>query len=452
MTAFNKSKLIPGLLCFLSFLLFYGLTSRADILGSDDVAVFASGISLETQGNLAIDNLQWLANTLNINLGETGRDGHLYAKYFPGNILSTSIVYHFAKKPNDQPFFWSVPRNLSPTMGNVELAPSNSGARLALKINALFGALAMTALFLMLNRYFDRRVILVTVFLTGICSDWWYQSRGLSSEVGAGAFLITCLYFSTAEQPYQSGIALGLSLLFRPTNIITFPVWGKVVWDKGRKAIWSGIGIAAGLLVLAWFNWIRFGSVFNFGYASESFTSNIILGLAGILFSPGRSLFIYSPILILAILGAQLFYKKEKALTLICLWTVLSYIFIIASWHNWDGGWSWGSRLLTPIVPVIGFLTAPAIEYSWGKKRDILVVIILAFLGLGIQLIVLAKDPLISLVNSVVYGSINYNETIFTLNHSWLALQINSLQYWKICDLDAYTLRQWLGYCPPKAY
>ena len=51
--------------------------------------------------------------------------------------------------------------------------------------------------------------------------------------------------------------------------------------------------------------------------------------------------------------------------------------------------------------------TAPAIEYSWGKKRDVLVVIILAFLGLGIQLIVLAKDPLISLVNSVVYGGIN---------------------------------------------
>ena len=145
-------------------------------------------------------------------------------------------------------------------------------------------------------------------------------------------------------------------------------------------------------------------------------------------------------------------YKKDKALTLISLWTVLSYALLIALWHNWDGGWSWGSRLLTPIVPILGFLTAPVIESAWGRKGDIIVIVILALLGLGIQLMVLAKDPVITLVNSVVYGGINYNETIFTLNHSWLALQINSLQHWKICDLDAYTLRQWLGYCPPKTY
>ena len=315
MKAFNKSKLIPGLLCFISFLLFYGLTSRADFQSSDEVAVFASGLSLEMRGNLAIDQLQWLDNTLNLNIGEVGPDGHLYSKYFPGNILSTSIIYHFAKKPNDQPFFWSVPRNLNPTKGNIELAPSNRGARTALKVNALFGALAMTALFLLLNRYFDWKTSLVTVLLTGICSDWWYQSRGFLSEVGAGAFLITCLYFAAAEQPYQSGLALGLSLLFRPTNIVALPIWGKAAWEKGKKAIWSGIGIAAGLLFLALFNWFRFGSVFNFGYANEGFNSNIFLGLFGILLSPGRSLFVYSPVLILAIPGARFLYKKQKALT-----------------------------------------------------------------------------------------------------------------------------------------
>ncbi len=452
MTAFNKSKFAPAVLCFLSFLFFYGLTSRADFQSSDEVAVFASGISLETQGNLAIDQLQWLAHTSNISLGETGRDGHLYAKYFPGNILSTSLIYHFMKKPNDQPFFWSVPKNLNPTIGNVELAPSNSGARLALKIDALFGALAMTALFLLLNRYFDWKTSLVTVLLTGICSDWWYQSRGFLSEVGAGAFLITCLYFSAAEQPYQSGFSLGFSLLFRPTNLIALPIWGKAAWDKGKKAIWSGIGIVFGLSILALFNWLRFGSIFQFGYSNEGFTSNPFFGLFGILLSPGRSVFVYSPILILAIPGVRLMYKKDKALTLISLWTVLSYALLIALWHNWDGGWSWGSRLLTPIVPILGFLTAPVIESAWGRKGDIIVIIILALLGLGIQLMVLAKDPVIILVNSVVYGGINYNETIFTLNHSWLALQINSLQHWKICDLDAYTLRQWLGHCPPKTY
>ncbi len=319
---------------------------------------------------------------------------------------------------------------------------------MALKANAVFGALAMTALFLLLNLYFDWKISLITILLVGICSDWWYQSRGFFSEVGAGAFLISSLYFAALEQPYQSSFALGLSLLFRPTNIIALPIWAKATWNKRRTAIWSGVGIVFGLIILAFFNWTRFGSVFQFGYVNEGFTSNVFIGLYGILLSPGRSLFVYSPILTLAIPGAWLLYKREKALTLLCMWTVGSYLILVASWHNWDGGWSWGSRLLTPIVPVLGFLVAPAIEYAWRKRGDILVIAALAVLGFGVQIIALASDPIQILVNSVIYGGINYNETIATIHNSWLVLQLRSLQHWQICDLDAYTLRQWFTSCP----
>ncbi len=54
-----NNKLIASALCFIAFLLFYGLTSRSDVQLTDEVAVFASAISLETQGNLAIDELPW---------------------------------------------------------------------------------------------------------------------------------------------------------------------------------------------------------------------------------------------------------------------------------------------------------------------------------------------------------------------------------------------------------
>ena len=444
----REYKLIPVLLCFVFFLLFYGLTSRADLQVSDEVSAFASGIFLESRGNLVIDQLQWLEDTSNISLGETGRDGHLYSKYFPGNILSASIIYKLTKTENDQPYIWNVPPNLNAGMDGIALAASNTGARLALRANAIFGALAMTALFLLSNRYFTLKTSLATVLLVGICSDWWYQSRGFLSEVGAGAFLIASLYFAAGKKPYASGFSLGLSLLFRPTNILALPVWGKAVIDKGRKAIWSGFGILAGLAVLGFFNWIRFGSMTHFGYGNENFTPNLFLGLLGILFSPGRSLFIYSPILVLAIPGAWSLYKREKRLALLAAWMVLSYVVMIAAWHNWDGGWTWGSRLLTPIVPILGFLTAPIIETIWNRKGDMLVIILLALLGLGVQLLALAKDPVETLVNFVVYGGINYNQTIFTFNNAWVSLQARSLQTWQFCDLDAYTLRQWFGNCP----
>ena len=77
----HRQQLLAGSLCFVSFLLFYGLTSRGNLQTSDETAVFATGISLATRGNLAIDELQWLDSRVNV--GQKGRDGHFYTKYFP---------------------------------------------------------------------------------------------------------------------------------------------------------------------------------------------------------------------------------------------------------------------------------------------------------------------------------------------------------------------------------
>src|SRR5205807_8731269 len=102
-----------------------------------------------------------------------GPDGHLYTKYFPGNIFGVALIYKLTAQPNDQPYVWAR-----------ELASSATGASWALRVNALWGAIGMTSLLFLLKRYFDWRTAIATVLLIGICSDWWYQSRGLFSEVG----------------------------------------------------------------------------------------------------------------------------------------------------------------------------------------------------------------------------------------------------------------------------
>jgi hypothetical protein len=325
------------------------------------------------------------------------------------------------------------------------LASSNRGARSALELNAVFGALATTFLFLLLLRHFNWKTAIITVLLTGICTDWWYQSRGFLSEVGAGTLLMISLYFADCQNPHASGLALGLSLLFRPTNLIALPVWLKPAWEK--KSVLSAWGIALGGLGLALFNWFRFVSPLDFGYGGESFLPHLFDGLYGVLLSPGRSVFLYSPILSLAIPGAWLLFKRDKWLTLSTVSTAIFYILLVASWHSWDGGWAWGSRLLTPVVPLLGFLSAPAIDSAWSRRGDFVVVLVLALLGLGIQLTALAANPLVSLVNATVYGGIPYNDTVNTIPHSWLALQLQSLKTWRFCNLDSYLLRLWFGSC-----
>jgi len=429
--------LAAGLACFTFFLGFYSITSRDNLQVSDEIAVFSSGISLATRGTLEIDNLQWLQ--AGVNIGQIGRENHLYAKYFPGNIFSVAIIYKLSKIPNDQPFL----------LENHVIAPSLSGALSAMKVNAIFGALGITSLFFLLKRYFDWRTTIITVFLIGICSDWWYQSRGLLSEVGAGAFLTLSLCFAVYKKPYLSSFSFALSLFFRPQNIIALPIVFFAIYPIKRKTIFAGLIVIFGIFVLAFYNWFRFYSPINFGYGSENFSSSLLLGLFGVLLSPGRSLFLYSPIIVLAIPGIRLFFREEKLFTGVCVLTIIAYVIMIAKWDSWDGGVTWGSRLLTPIIPLLGFFIAPIIRNALKNKLDIIIILVLAVLGFSVQILTLARDPW-RVMGETVYNNqspITYGQTLFTISNSWMALQIRSLHNWHFCDLDAYTLRHLLFNC-----
>jgi hypothetical protein len=427
--------LIAGAACFLGFLLFYGITARGKLQASDEAAVFASGISLATTGHLFIDDFNWLQEKVNI--GSIGRDGHLYTKYFPGNIFAVALVYRLTERSNDTPYVWVK-----------EIAPSRAGAGWALRINALWGAIGMTALLFLVQRFFDWRTAALTVIGVGACSDWWYQSRGLYSEVAAGAFLISSIYFAVSEKPYRSSAALALSILFRPTNLIGLPFWAVAAWRKGRRAVASVLFILGGIAALATYNWARFGSPVNFGYPEGNLSVPFLTGLQTMFFSPGRSLFVYSPILLLAIPGAWLFLKRERLLTVLCLFLVLGYAAIIASWGPLGWGLSWGMRLMTPTLPVLGFLAAPVISCAFRTAWLWIAPVLLGVLGFFIQIVALLRDPTHVLIDRVQSGQVNFEETIFSARHCWLALQIDAVQRWQPCELDSETLRKWLGSCP----
>src|SRR6266567_706427 len=381
----TRQYLVAGSLCFVSFLILYGLTSRGALQASDEVAVFASGVTLATHGTLAIDELQWLNE--HVNIGQKGPDGHLYSKYFPGNVLGVALLYKLTARSNDQPYLQLGFGAPAPT----ELAPSATGARWALELDAVWGALGMTALLLLLRRYFDWRTAILTVVLVGFCSDWWYQSRGLFSEVGAGAFLIAGLFLA--------------------------------------------------------FNSLRFGSVLNFGYGEERFGGPLFQNLYGILLGPGRSPFVYSPIFLLAVPGAYLLFKRERLLTILCLIVVTGYLLTIARMFNWAGGVSWGSRYLTPTVPLIGVLLAPAVAYVWENRFVAVTALLLGIMGASVQVLAILRDPMRVMMEHVATGEIDYQETLYTAHNSWLALQIRSLPAWQPCDVDSYPLRHLFTNC-----
>lgn len=440
----SKKPSTSVVFCFIIFLLIYGTTSRADLQLSDEFAVFVSGISLATRGSLDIDALRFLQQREH--LGQEGTDGHLYTKYFPGNVLGTAFIYRLTQKTNDEPYV-SLAYALTPDPRL--LAPSNRGARFALRLNALLGAIGVAVLYLILLRRFDWKTATITVLLFGLCTDWWYQSRGMFSEVGGGTFLILSLAFADAMSPGWSAVSLGFSLLFRPTNLLGAPIWLFGVWKRGWKWLWTGIFIALGFGALLVYNWIRFNSFLDFGYGNERFSGWLVEGLVGVFFSPGRSLFFYSPILILCISGGISLFRSDRVFTGTVLIVIGSYILSTAMWHTWDGGTSWGSRLLTPVLPLLGILLAPMVEkaFSSTPEKSRFYIALLAVLGFGIQLLTLSANVMYVLIYYTTLESVPYGDTINSFHNSWLSLEVRFLEHWNICNLDAYSLRQLFAQC-----
>lgn len=125
--------------------------------------------------------------------------------------------------------------------------------------------------------------------------------------------------------------------------------------------------------------------------------SAIIEGIVGQLFSPGRSIFIYSPLLLAILIFWQKINKRIipelTALILLSLCYVLFYStqFSYGTTQQgvaglWHGESSWGPRYLVPLVP-FGILVASFIFVRVSRLSKIIVFLPLFLFGMYIQLL-----------------------------------------------------------------
>lgn len=177
-----------------------------------------------------------------------------------------------------------------------------------------------------------------------------------------------------------SGLAGGLVLPTRIAAGVTLPVIGLyalwVAWKgwgaaaPGTGARWSSFawpiaawvsGLLPGLALLLWYNLARFGTPIASGYASEGnlFTTPLLEGLYGLLFSPGKSVFLYAPALLLALPGGLMLWRRgARAPVILTGGLFLSHLVLYARWGEWHGGGVWGPRFLLPVVAPLLALAA----------------------------------------------------------------------------------------------
>ena len=129
--------------------------------------------------------------------------------------------------------------------------------------------------------------------------------------------------------------------------------------------------IAAAAVTVA-YNLHRFGDALQFGYrppADPGFTTPLLEGAAGLLASPEKSVVLFAPAIVLVPFAFAALWRRDR-LTAALLAALFAVTFVLAAaWWSWQGGWSWGPRLLLPGVALALVALAPWIGTNARRAR-----------------------------------------------------------------------------------
>ena len=208
------------------------------------------------------------------------------------------------------------------------------------------------------------------------------------------------LLHATARRYFVSGLLAGLVVVSEfPCALLVAPLAMALCVCGGRWSLFFILGAGIPGLGLLAHNWASFGSPFQMGYGQlhgSPFETGMGVGLFGIswprswvalelLFGAYRGLLVYSPALLLAILGYVHWIRDRKSDRLFCLGAFAgcaALVLGISGYSFWQGGPVFGPRHLVPLIPWLALGWAFAIDTP-AQRRSL---VFLGVLSVGISL------------------------------------------------------------------
>lgn len=252
------------------------------------------------------------------------------------------------------------------------------------------------------------------------------HARTFFSEPLATFFVLGAFYVLSTNRPtdwraaFGAGLAFALALFTRLDSAVVAPavgiylvlrhletenassscgacLWQTPVKDLLRPLVSARFaGVVLGFCLPIWgflaghwlLNWLHFGSPFTSAYADQpegiQFRTPLLAGLYGYFMSIGKSVWLFSPALVIGLAGWRRFARREPMLGFSLALAVALLVIFHSRWQNWAGGWCWGPRhifmahVLT-MLPAMGFVEA-------GQRLRRFVYWLVVTMSFGVQL------------------------------------------------------------------
>lgn len=374
-----KVALLVGLAVFLVYVANGRRIGAGDSLGTRLVpfAVLRTGTVLlddfEDVGRIGHPNPYWLRKAAD------GRTASLYPVATP--LLVTPLY---------------VPAFLRMDAAGYPPGPFLRTAAMMEKLAAsVVASVAASLVFLLVRRRLSRsRALLLTAAFALGTSTWVISSQALWQHGAAEMLLALGLLAITAAPTRLSlavaGLASGLLVANRPPDAVFAAAIGlTAILAVGRRS-WPFFAAAAAPVVLTlWYNLATFGTPGG-GYgtlrAAPLLSYPLVEGVAGLLISPGRGLFVWSPFLLFLALRAK-FRRDPGEPPVLAAGLAAGFLVLLVVYGLTDfrGGHCYGPRFLLDTLPALVFLLVPVVARL--ERPGLLALAAAAAFGISIQVV-----------------------------------------------------------------
>ena len=239
--------------------------------------------------------------------------------------------------------------------------------------------------------YFNSTITIITLISIVFGTNLFFYScvEALMSHSFSFSLFSIFIYLTikwhqknTIKNSLLLGFIFGLISLIRPTNsliILVFIFWGISGYKDFIKRITLFLQNYIHILLIALFTFLVWlpqiiywkyvtGDFFFYSYGEEGFnwaSPHIIDGL----FSFRKGWFLYTPLMLLAVLGIPLLIKNKKGLFFpIILFTIIN-VYVILSWWCWWYGGGFGLRAFIESYSLLAFPLAIFIQRGFFQSK-----------------------------------------------------------------------------------